>query len=65
MRPTLSVSERRARCVLGQHRFMQRRLPHGNDNNDKLVANMIELARRYGRYGFRPIAAPLRDAGGL
>ncbi len=27
------------------------------------MADMIELARRYGRYGYRRIAALLRDAG--
>jgi putative transposase len=30
-----------------------------------LVADMIELARQYGRYGYRRIAALLRDAGWL
>jgi putative transposase len=28
-----------------------------------LIADMIELARQYGRYGYRPVAALLRDAG--
>ena len=28
-----------------------------------MVADMIELARQYGRYGYRRIAALLRDAG--
>jgi transposase InsO family protein len=30
---------------------------------DRLVADMIELARQYGRYGYRRIAALLRQAG--
>ena len=30
---------------------------------DRLVADMIELVRQYGRYGYRRIAALLRDAG--
>ena len=30
-----------------------------------MVADMVELARRYGRYGYRRIAALLRDAGWL
>jgi transposase InsO family protein len=49
--------------VLGQHRATQRRVPRGQDDEDRLVADMIELARRYGRYGYRRIAALLRDAG--
>ena len=51
--------------MLGQHRSTQRRIPRGHDDEDRLVADMIELARRYGRYGYRRIAALLRDAGWL
>ncbi|SVD34901.1 uncharacterized protein METZ01_LOCUS387755 [marine metagenome] len=57
------VSERRACRVLGQHRSTQRRRPRGRADEDRLVADMIELARQYGRYGYRRIAALLRDAG--
>ena len=32
-------------------------------DEDRLVADMIELTRQYGRYGYRRIAALLRDAG--
>ena len=49
--------------MLGQHRSTQRRIPRGRDDEDRLVAYMIELARQYGRYGYRRIAALLRDAG--
>ena len=49
--------------MLGQHRSTQRRIPRGHDDEDRLVADMIELARRYGRYGYRWIPALLRDAG--
>ena len=49
--------------MLGQHRSTQRRIPRGRDGEDRLVADMIALARRYGRYGYRRIAALLRDAG--
>ena len=38
-------------------------MPRGRDDEDRLVADMIELARQYGRYGYRRIAALLRDAG--
>ena len=57
------ISERRACRVLGQHRSTQRCIPRGRDDEDRLVADMIELVRQYGRYGYRRIAALLRDAG--
>ena len=63
VRGRLGISERRACRVLGQHRSTQRRIPRGRDDEDRLVADMIELAHRYGLYGYRRIAALLRDAG--
>lgn len=57
------MSERRACRVLHQHRSTQSKLPQGRDDEDRLVADMIELARRYGRYGYRRIAALVRGAG--
>ena len=59
----MNVSERRVCRVLGQHRSTQRRLPQGRADEDRLVADMIELTRQYGRYGYRRVAALLRDAG--
>jgi transposase InsO family protein len=59
----MKVSERRVCRVLGQHRSTQRRLPHGRADEERLVADMIELTRQYGRYGYRRVAALLRDAG--
>ena len=47
----------------GSTRSIQRRIPRGRDDEDRLVADMIELARQYGRYGYRRIATLLRDAG--
>jgi len=38
-------------------------MPRGREDEERLVADMIELARQYGRYGYRQIAALLRDAG--
>ncbi len=63
MRDRLGVSERRACRVLGQHRSTQRHAPKGRADEEQLVADMTELARQYGRYGYRRIAALLRDAG--
>lgn len=49
--------------VLGQHRSTQRKLPRAADDEPALTADIIELAKRYGRYGYRRITALLRDAG--
>ncbi len=49
--------------MLGQHRSTQRRIPRGRPDEEQLVADMIELARQYGRYGYRRIAVLLREAG--
>ncbi len=57
------VSERFACRVLGQHRSTQQKRPRGADDEAALTADIIELARRYGRYGYRRITALLRDAG--
>ena len=61
----LPVSERRVCAALGQHRSTQRKAPRGVDDEEALIADIIELARQYGRYGYRKIAALLRDAGWL
>ena len=59
----LDISERRACRALGQHRSTQRKAPRGRDDDEDLTADLIELARQYGRYGYRKISALLRDAG--
>ena len=38
-------------------------MPRGRHDEERLVADMIELARQYGRYGYRRVAVLLRDAG--
>lgn len=48
---------------MGQHRLAQRHVPRGRPEEDCLVADMIELARQFGRYGYRRIAALLKEAG--
>ena len=50
--------------MLGQHRSTQRRVPKGREDEDRLTADIIELARQYGRYGYRKIAELLRSTGG-
>lgn len=48
-----------------QHRSTQRKTPRGRDDEARLTADIIELARQYGRYGYRKITALLRAAGWL
>jgi putative transposase len=50
--------------VLGQHRSTQRRNPAGPDDEERLTADLVELARQYGRYGYRKIAELLRTTAG-
>jgi putative transposase len=59
----LGVPERRACRVLGQHRSTQRKPPSPPDDEAGLTADIIALATRYGRYGYRRITALLRHAG--
>src|ERR1051326_6786432 len=65
VRRQLSISERRACAALGQHRSTQRKIPQGREDEARLTADIIELARQYGRYGYRKIAELLRRAGWL
>jgi hypothetical protein len=48
---------------LGQHRSTQRKIPTTPDDEAALTADIIELARQYGRYGYRRITALLRTGG--
>ena len=57
------VSERRACQVLGQHRSTQRKAPPTADDETGLTADIIDLVRTYGRYGYRRITALLHEAG--
>ena len=49
--------------ILGQHRSTQRNPPQSKSDEAHLRADIIELARQYGRYGYRRIAALLRASG--
>jgi len=48
---------------LKQHHSTHRYVPKCRDDEEQLVQDIIEVARHYGRYGYRRIAAMLRDAG--
>ncbi|MCJ2079048.1 IS3 family transposase [Methylobacterium sp. E-016] len=60
---TMTVSERRACRALGQHRSTQRKVPRGRDDEEALTADLVALAEKYGRYGYRKISALLKAAG--
>ena len=51
-------------AALGQHRSTQRKPPRGRDDEERLTADIVELARRYGRYGYRKVAELLRSTAG-
>ena len=60
---TLDVSERRACRVLRQPRSTQRHRVEVTGGETRLVERIIELARQYGRYGYRRITALLHREG--
>ena len=57
------MTERRACAVVGQHRSTQRKRPCGRLDEDALTGDIVRLASRYGRYGYRRITALLRSDG--
>ena len=59
----LGVSQRLACKVLGQHRSVQRSPLRAADDEAALTESIIDLARQYGRYGYRRITALLRAQG--
>jgi putative transposase len=63
VRAELGVFERRACRVLGQYRSTQRKAPATPADEIALTADIIELARQYGRYGYRRITALLHGSG--
>jgi transposase InsO family protein len=60
---TLTVSERRACRVLGQHRSTQRHCVRITDEEEQLTNRIVDLATTYGRYGYRLITGLLRNEG--
>lgn len=57
------MSERRACRTLGQHRSTQRKVPQGRADEERLTDDIIELADKYGRYGYRMVTGLLNNAG--
>ena len=60
----LSVSQRRACQVLGQARTTQRRETSPPSDEKQLTHDIIALATKYGRYGYRRITVLLNDQEG-
>jgi hypothetical protein len=58
----LGISER-GHAEHWASRSTQRKTPTTPDDEAALTADIIELARQYGRYGYRRITALLRNAG--
>jgi len=46
---------------LVEHVETQRKIPRGREDEERLTADIIELAQQYGRYGDRKVAARLRQ----
>ena len=63
VRDHLDVSERRACRTLGQLRSTQRYVGRESDDESRLVKRIVELACKYGRYGYRRITALLQREG--
>ncbi|WP_405053715.1 IS3 family transposase [Sphingobium sp. SJ10-10] len=63
VRRVLPVSERRTCRVLVQHRSTQRHRPKDDGDEQRLTADIVALAKDYGRYGYRRIHALLGHAG--
>jgi putative transposase len=59
----LGVSERKACRVLGQTRSTQRRKPKVKEDEEALREDVVKLASRFGRYGYRMVTGMLRAEG--
>ena len=63
VRQRLGASERHACHVLGQPRSTQRRMKKLPGDEEALRTDVIRLASRFGRYGYRQITNLLRIRG--
>jgi putative transposase len=60
----LTVSQRRVCQILGQARTTQRRHPSPHLDEKRLTDDIVNLATKYGRYGYRRITALLNNGMG-
>lgn len=63
VRQKLGTSERRTCKTIGVARTTQHYKPVDTGNEEALRLALIRLAKQYGRYGYRKIAALLRVEG--
>jgi transposase InsO family protein len=63
VREKLTISERRVCRVINQPRSTQRHIPVVRDDEGRLRESIIQLALKYGRYGYRRITALLQQDG--
>ena len=63
VRQQLGVSERRACIVLGQARSTQRRMKKVKEDEEALREDMVKLACRFDRYGYRRVTGMLKAEG--
>ena len=63
VRQRLGVSERHTCRVLGQSRTTQRRIRKVRSDEAALLGDVVRLASRFGRYGYRQITNLLRIEG--
>ena len=63
VRQRLGVGERRACRVLGQPRTTQRRVRKVRPDEAALLGDVVRLASRFGRYGYRQVTNLLRIGG--
>ena len=61
VRDKLGVSERRACKILEHCRSTQRRTLSLPSDEEQLTGNIVSLATKYGRYGYRRITALLNN----
>ena len=63
VRSVFRIAERRACRVLGQPRSTQRRLVKPPGDEGALTRDIVALASKYGRYGYRRVTAMLHTEG--
>ena len=60
---TFDLSERRVCRAIVQPRSSQRYVAHIPDRDKPLIQEVVKLAEKYGRYGYRRITALLQNQG--
>ncbi len=56
------MSERRVCKMLSHPRSTQRYQPYPSEDKGTLTEDIVELASRFGRYGYRRVTVPVRPA---